>query len=155
MAMSQSLAHRLRILRQAPTVGSGRWRRLPGALLAWRDAVPFGRLHFLAVATDLGLLEELRRRPATADQLSDRLAIGNPALLDAFLRLGAALGELRCRAGRWSLRGRRSNALAMPDADTMRAMVQEALRYDAAVHAELATHLHGAPPGDYLQATGA
>jgi len=113
------------------------------------------RLHFLAVATDLGLLEELRRRPATANQLSGRLAIGNPALLAAFLRLGAALGELGYRAGRWSLRGRRSNALAMPEADTMRAMVQEAVGYDAAVYAGLAAHLRGAPPGDYLGATGA
>ena len=155
MATSHSLAHWLRVLRQAPAFGGGRWRRLPGALLAWRDAVPFVRLHFLAVATDLGLLEELRHRPATADQLSGRLAIGNQALLGAFLRLGAALGELRCRAGRWSLRGRRSNTLADPEADTMRAMVQEAIRYDAAVYAGLAAHLRGAPPGHYLGTTGA
>jgi SAM-dependent methyltransferase len=153
--MTQSLAQWLRVLRQAPTVGGRHWRRLPGVLLAWRDAAPFVRLHFLAVATDLGLLEELHHRPASANQLSARLAIGDPALLDAFLRLGAALGELRCRAGRWSLRGRRSNALAVPQADTMRAMVQEALRYDAAVYAGLGAHLRGAPPGDYLHTTGA
>jgi 4-hydroxy-2,2'-bipyrrole-5-carbaldehyde O-methyltransferase len=155
VTISQSLAQWLRVLRQAPAFGGGRWRRLPGALLAWRDAVPFVRLHFLAVATDLGLLEELRRRPATANQLSDRLAIDDRALLDAFLRLGAVLGELRCRAGRWSLRGWRSNALAVPEADTMRAMVQEAIGYDAAVYAGLAAHLRGAPPADYLKATGA
>src|SRR6266540_3990603 len=153
--MSQSLAQWLRVLRQAPALGGGRWRRLPGALLVWRDAAPFVRIHFLAVATDLGLLEELRRRPATVDQLSDRLAIGNPALLDAFLRLGVALGELRCRAGRWSLRGRRGKALAVPGADTMRAMAQEAVHYDAAVYAGLAAHLRGAPPDDYLAAAGA
>jgi 4-hydroxy-2,2'-bipyrrole-5-carbaldehyde O-methyltransferase len=153
--MSQSLAQWLRVLRQAPALGGGRWRRLPGALLVWRDAAPFVRIHFLAVATDLGLLEELRRRPATVDQLSDRLAIGNPALLDAFLRLGVALGELRCRAGRWSLRGRRGKALAVPGADTMRAMAQEAVHYDAAVYAGLTAHLRGAPPDDYLAAAGA
>jgi SAM-dependent methyltransferase len=78
-----------------------------------------------------------------------------PALLVAFLRLGVALGELRCRAGRWSLRGRRSKALAVPEADTMRAMVQEAIGYDAAVYAGLAAHLRGAPPGDYPGATSA
>jgi 4-hydroxy-2,2'-bipyrrole-5-carbaldehyde O-methyltransferase len=155
VAMSQSLVQWLRVLRQVPAWGGGRWRRLPGALLAWRDAVPFVRLHFLAVATDLGLLEELGRRPATANQLDDRLAIGDRALLEAFLRLGAVLGELRCRAGRWSLRGWRSKALAVPEADTMRAMVQEAIGYDAAVYAGLAAHLRGAPPGDYLKATGA
>jgi 4-hydroxy-2,2'-bipyrrole-5-carbaldehyde O-methyltransferase len=155
VAMSQSLMQWLRVLRQVPAWGGGRWRRLPGALLAWRDAVPFVRLHFLAVATDLGLLEELRHRPATANQLGDRLAIGDRALLDAFLRLGAVLGELRCRAGRWSLRGWRSKALAVPEADTMRAMVQEAIGYDAAVYAGLAAHLWGAPPCDYLNATGA
>jgi SAM-dependent methyltransferase len=153
--MSQSLAQWLRILRQAPALGGGRWRRLPGVLLAWRDAAPFVRIHYLAVATDLGLLEELRHRPATANQLSTRLAIGNPALLDAFLHLGAALGELRCRAGRWSLHGWRSKALAVPEADTMRAMVQEAIRYDAAVYAGLEQHLRGAPPGHYLGTTGA
>jgi SAM-dependent methyltransferase len=65
------------------------------------------------------------------------------------------LGELGCRAGRWSLRGRRSKALAAPEADTMRAMVTEALRYDAAVYAGLDQHLRGAPPGAYLQGTGA
>ena len=155
MAVSQSLAQWLSALRQVPGAGGGRWRRLPGAVLVWRDAAPFVRLHFLAVATDIGLLEELRRRPATANQLSERLAIGDPALLVAFLHLGVALGELRGRAGRWSLRGRRSNALAMPEADTMRAMVQEALHYDAAVYAGLAAHLRGAPPGDYLHTTGA
>jgi Methyltransferase domain len=154
VVVSESLAHWLRTLR-APAVSVGRWRRLPGALLAWRDAVPFVRLHYLAVAVDLGLLEELRRAPATAEELGVRLAIGNRALLDAFLALGESLGELRCRAGRWSLRGRRSSALAAPEADTMRAMVQEAIGYDAAVYAGLAAHLRGAPPGGYLQATGA
>src|SRR6266540_4326479 len=152
--MSQSLAQWLRVLRQAPALGGGRWRRLPGALLVWRDAAPFVRIHFLAVATDLGLLEELRRRPATAKQLGDRLAIGNPALLDAFLRLGVALGELRYGAGRWSLRGQRGKALAAPGADPMRAMAQEAVHYDAAVYARLAQHLRGTPPGDYLDTTG-
>jgi 4-hydroxy-2,2'-bipyrrole-5-carbaldehyde O-methyltransferase len=155
VATSQSLTQWLRVLRQVSTLSGGRWRRLTGVLLAWRDAAPFVRVHFLAVATDLGLLEELRRRPGTTGQLGARLAIGDPALLEAFLRLGATLGELRCRAGRWSLRGRRSNALAMPDADTMRAMVQEALRYDAAVYAGLGAHLRGVPPGDYLRTTGA
>jgi 4-hydroxy-2,2'-bipyrrole-5-carbaldehyde O-methyltransferase len=155
VATSQSLAQWLRVLRQVPPVGGGRWRGLPGAVLAWRDAAPFVRLHFLAVATDLGLLEELRHRPAAIGRLGARLAIGDPALLEAFLRLGAALGVLRCRAGRWSLRGRRSKALAMPEANTMRAMVQEALRYDAAVYIGLGAHLRGAPPGDYLRTTGA
>jgi 4-hydroxy-2,2'-bipyrrole-5-carbaldehyde O-methyltransferase len=153
VVVSESLAHWLRTLR-APPVSVGRWRRLPGALLAWRDAVPFVRLHYLAVAVDLGLLQELRRAPATAEELGVRLAIGNQALLGAFLALGKSLGELRCRAGRWSLRGRRSNALAAAEADTMRAMVQEAIGYDAAVYAGLAAHLRGAPPGEYLHQTG-
>jgi hypothetical protein len=155
VATSRSLAPWLRVLRQVRALGGGRWRGLPGALLAWRDATPFVRLHFLAVATDLGLLEELRRRPATSNQLGARLAIDDLALLEAFLHLGATLGELRCRAGRWSLRGRRGNALAASQADTMRALVQEALRYDAAVYAGLDAHLRGAPPGDYLRTTGA
>jgi SAM-dependent methyltransferase len=128
VVLSESLTFWLRALRAAAAGSAGRWQRLPGALLAWRDAVPFVRLHYLAVAVELGLLEEL---------------------------LGQALGELRCRAGRWSLRGRRSNALAAPTADTMRAMVQEAVGYDAAVYAGLAAHLRGAPPGAYLHTTGA
>ncbi len=154
MAAGASLGQWLRALRATPAT-TGRWRRLPGVLLAWRDAAPFVRLHFLAVATDIGLLEELHRGPATTNQLGVRLAIGDQALLGAFLRLGAAVGELGCRAGRWSLRGWRSKALAMPEADTMRAMVQEAIGYDAAVYAGLDRHLRGAPPGDYLQGTGA
>jgi SAM-dependent methyltransferase len=154
VAARESLTQWLRVLRATP-VSPERWRRLPGALLAWRDATPFVRLHFLEVAVEIGLLEELGRGPATTDQLSARLAIGDWALFGAFLRLGAVLGELRCRAGCWSLRGRRSRALAAPQADTMRAMVQEAIGYDAAVYAGLDQHLHGAPPGAYLQGTGA
>jgi 4-hydroxy-2,2'-bipyrrole-5-carbaldehyde O-methyltransferase len=155
VVVRESLALWRQALRAAAAVSAGRWQRLPGALLAWRDAVPFVRLHYLAVAADLGLLEELRRGPATDGELGARLAVGNQPLLVAFLRLGQALGELRCRAGRWSLRGRRSNALAAPRADTMRAMVQEAVGYDAAVYAGLAAHLRGAPPGNYLRTTGA
>jgi 4-hydroxy-2,2'-bipyrrole-5-carbaldehyde O-methyltransferase len=151
----ESLTQWLGILRATPASSPGRWRRLPGVLLAWRDAAPFVRLHFLAVAVEIGLLEELGRGPATADQLSVRLAIGDQALFGALLNLGTVLRELRFRGGSWSLRGRRSKALAAPQADTMRAMVQEALRYDAAVYARLDQHLLGAPPGDYLQATGA
>ena len=154
MVVWESLALWLRALR-AVAASAERWRRLPGALLAWRDAVPFVRLHYLAVATDLGLLEELRRGPATDRELRARLAVGDQPLLVAFLRLGQALGELRCRTGRWSLQGRRSTALAAPAADTMRAMVQEAVGYDAAVYAGLAAHLRGAPPGNYLRTTGA
>ena len=154
MATRESLTQWLRVLRATP-VSQERWRRLPGVLLAWRDAAPFVRLHFLAVASELGLLEELGRSPATTNQLGARLALGDRALLGAFLRLGAVLGELGCRAGRWSLRGRRSKALAAPEADTMRAMVAEAVGYDAAVYAGLEQHLRGAPPGDYLAATGA
>lgn len=154
MAADASLAQWLRALRATPAT-TGRWRRLPGVLLVWRDAAPFVRLHFLAVATDIALLEELHHGPATTNQLGARLAIGDQTLFGAFLRLGAGLGELRCRAGRWSLRGRRSKALAAPEADTMRAMVAEAVGYDAAVYAGLAQHLRGAPPGDYLAATGA
>jgi SAM-dependent methyltransferase len=37
----------------------------------------------------------------------------------------------------------------------MRAMAQEVLHYNAAVYARLAQHLRGAPPGDYLDTTGA
>jgi 4-hydroxy-2,2'-bipyrrole-5-carbaldehyde O-methyltransferase len=154
VAARESLTQWLRVLRAMP-VSPGRWRRLPGVLLAWRDAAPFVRLHFLAVAIEIGLLEELGRGPATTNQLSVRLAIGDRALLDAFLHLGAVLGELGCRAGRWSLHGRRSKALAATQADSMRAMVAEALRYDAAVYAGLEQHLRGAPPGAYLQGTGA
>jgi SAM-dependent methyltransferase len=154
VAGRESLTQWLRALRAAP-VSPGWWRRLPGVLLTWRDATPFVRLHFLAVASQVGLLEELGRGPATTNQLSVRLAIADRALFGAFLRLGAALGELGFRAGRWSLRGRRSKALAAPQADTMRAMVAEAIGYDAAIYARLDQHLHGAPPGAYLQGTGA
>jgi SAM-dependent methyltransferase len=154
VAARESLTRWLRVLRATP-VSQQQWRRLPGVLLAWRDAAPFVRLHFLAVAVEIGLLEELGRGPATTDQLCVRLAVGDRALFGAFLRLGAVLGELRCRAGRWSLRGWRSKALAVPEAETMRAMVQEAIRYDAAVYAGLEQHLRGAPPGDYLRGTGA
>lgn len=62
MAAGESLTQWLRALR-ATSASEGRWRRLPGALLAWGDAAPFVRLHFLAIATEIGLLEELVVQP--------------------------------------------------------------------------------------------
>ena len=92
MAAGESLTQWLRALRATPAL-EGRWRRLPGALLAWRDAAPFVRLHFLAIATEIGLLEELGRGPATTNQLGVRLAIADRALFGAFLRLGVGTGR--------------------------------------------------------------
>jgi hypothetical protein len=38
MSQSPAWAQWLRVLRQAPALGGGRWCRLPGTLLAWLES---------------------------------------------------------------------------------------------------------------------
>src|SRR6266508_1255172 len=108
----------------------------------------------------------VRRRPTTSTSPCRLGKVGRAdepvaGAMAACPAAGARLGRwtlapsARRPAGRWSLRGRRGKALAVPGADTMRAMAQEAVHYDAAVYAGLAAHLRGAPPDDYLAAAGA
>ena len=127
-----------RVDRQWIGGGRDRLRGLPGELLLWRDAAASPRLCFLAVADDLGLLGALRAGPASATDLAGELGVVNTELFEAFLALGAQLGQLRCVDRRWRLHGAR--ARAAPAAEALRGMLAEARRYDAPAYQHLVGH---------------
>src|SRR5205823_1227527 len=67
-----------------------------------RDLPGFLRVHFLAAATDSGVLGALGR-PATVDEIAARAGVVRRDLLERLLELGVALGELRRTNGRYRL----------------------------------------------------
>ena len=114
-----------------------------------RDVHSFVRLHFLYSALDCGLLRALKT-PASQHELTEKLAVKRPELLEAFLKLGVSLGELSLKNGVYRLEGKLSMALVGPNGDPLEATIEEMLSYHASVYQRLASRLRGAPPGDYL-----
>lgn len=118
------------------------------ALLA-HDYLSWVRLEFLGAASALGLLAALDRSRPT-DELSARLGVTERGLFDSFLEVGQAVGELRHRNGRWSLRGSRARALADATTDGLAGICEELTLYDADVYGAVARRLRGETPGRYL-----
>jgi SAM-dependent methyltransferase len=124
-----------------------------GRLLVLRDLRPWLRLQFLGVATRTGILRALRS-PLTPAGVARDAGLEHVALVEAFLHLGVAVGELRERSGRFRLAGQRARALANGPAD-LTGLVEELLVYDGPIYRRLEQHLVGEPPGDYLDGIGA
>jgi SAM-dependent methyltransferase len=118
-----------------------------------RDWVAFLRLHFLYAGLDTGLLRALQTG-ATRETLLDKLDVNRPELLDAMLDMGLALKELSLRNTVFSLRGRRSKALATMHGDALAAVVQANVTYYNAAYRHLADRMRGAPLGDDLDEIG-
>jgi predicted O-methyltransferase YrrM len=114
-----------------------------------RDYLAWVRTEFLGTASALGLLAELTT-PRTTAELADALGITKRHLLDVFLGVGEATGQLRRRGDHWSLRGVRAKALADPQLDGLAGVSEELGLYDADVYEAVARRLRGEPPGDYL-----
>jgi SAM-dependent methyltransferase len=70
------------------------------------------------------------------------------------LRLGVALGEVRDRRGRFSVRGRRLAAVASGEADDLAGLVEELIVYDGGIYQQLEAHFRGASRSDYLDGVG-
>lgn len=123
-----------------------------GRGLVLRDAAVTLRALFLGLACRIGLLSALQR-PATAEEIADRLGLAEVELLGSVLNLGAGVGELRQgRDGRWRLAGWRARALADAENDALGAYVEELLTHDAPAVAAVVDQLAGAPPVvDYLR----
>lgn len=85
------------------------------------------RICFLARAGEMGLLDCLVGRKASAQDIAVSLAVdeGRVEALRAFLDMGVAAGELSCRAGRYALKGRMAAAMAGQEGDAWRAMAME------------------------------
>jgi 4-hydroxy-2,2'-bipyrrole-5-carbaldehyde O-methyltransferase len=96
----------------------------------------FYRSSFVATALSEGIYTLLRDRPASLDELHQRLvgarSTGSPsdeeiskARLKAWLDLGVMLGELKLTSAGYILRSRLSHQLAQPANDGIAAMFQE------------------------------
>jgi SAM-dependent methyltransferase len=118
------------------------------ALLA-RDYLGWVRVEFLGAASRLGLLAELIT-PRSTDELAEHLDVTEPALFEAFLEVGSAVGELAQQRGRWTLRGARGKALADPAVDGLAGISEELTFYDADVYDAVVRRLRGDVPGNYL-----
>lgn len=137
--------------------GMSRWLLPPGsafknlrATLGIRtDARVLTRISFLGAAERIGLLEKLRS-PITVEALATGLEVSDSGLLKALLDVGAAVGELRKRDGRYSLKGHRARALAAGGGDALRALTVELTDYHGEVFRDLPALLFGQERGRYL-----
>lgn len=91
------------------------------------------------------------RKPATVDELRQTLGIANVDLLNGLLDVGIAIGELRCRKGRYSLKGNRIRALASQDGEGLRGFTAELADYRGDVYRDLPARLHSGERGPYLE----
>jgi predicted O-methyltransferase YrrM len=76
-----------------------------------------------------------------------------PDLLDALLKVGIALGEVRKSSGQYTIKGRRARAVTSREGDALQALILETFEYHGSVYDQLPDRLHGAPLGDYLPDT--
>lgn len=113
------------------------------------DSRGLSRIRFLGAAERIGLIAALRQ-PATADELGQTLGIADVDLLKELLDVGVAIGELRCRNGRYRLKGNRIRALASPDGDGLRGFTAELADYRGDVYRDLPALLRSGERGPYL-----
>jgi SAM-dependent methyltransferase len=129
-----------------------RHKRAHGLLA--RDFVSWLRVEFLGTAAATGVLAALVRA-RTVDELATALGVTDAGLLEALLRVGESVGELRRdRRGRWRLAGVRVRAMVDPEVDGLAALPEEAVLYGTDVYRRLGDRLGGAPAGDYLPQHG-
>jgi 4-hydroxy-2,2'-bipyrrole-5-carbaldehyde O-methyltransferase len=115
-----------------------------------RDVRALIRLQFLAAGAEIGILSALQERCGTSN-LGAALGIVDRNLLETFLDLGVAVGELDRRDGGYRLRGAMAHALVRRDGgDAMRAALTELVDYHATVYRVLGRHLAG-NQGTYLE----
>ncbi|MBI5583943.1 MAG: methyltransferase domain-containing protein [Deltaproteobacteria bacterium] len=127
--------------------------KIPGFFPLMKDWQALVRLHFIYAALEAGLLEALST-PLSRDDCIRQLKISRPELLDALLDVGLASGELARRDGKFSLRGKRSQAMTGRAGDMLSAMVQANITYYHAAYFHAAERLQGAPLGDDLEKIG-
>ncbi len=112
---------------------------LRARLRAARDGQAALRLHLIAAALDLGLLDALAGDAASTAALADRLGATDPDLLAAYLRVLAAAG-LVAGEGSWALTGA---GRAVLDDDQVRATYEGFGGYHTDLYRELRPLLCG------------
>lgn len=120
--------------------------KLAGALL------DFQRIHFLAVAAELGLLPLLGRTGSSLTALSDVSSV-EPANLSTFLKTGEKLRLVRVRNGRYELQGW-SQFLADTSEHATVGRLRETHRLDSFVWSEVADRLRHDTEADPLSLAG-
>jgi 2-polyprenyl-3-methyl-5-hydroxy-6-metoxy-1,4-benzoquinol methylase len=118
-----------------------------------KDWRAFVRMHFLYAAYESGLLGILLN-PASREDLIQNLHIKRPEILDALLDVGLSVNEIKCKNGRFSIRGRRSRAVAGGEGDMLAAIIQAHVTYYSDAYRNAADRMRGAPLGDDLDKIG-
>jgi 4-hydroxy-2,2'-bipyrrole-5-carbaldehyde O-methyltransferase len=111
--------------------------------LAIADSRTLVRSLFLASAVRTGLLDGLRNGCSFAE-LSHQTGSQRSERLRAWLDVGAAVGEINWRAGRYRVHGRRARAIAAGDT-LLSAHYRSILDYQAGPYADLEALLRSAP----------
>ncbi|SRX94977.1 type 12 methyltransferase [Syntrophobacter fumaroxidans MPOB] [Mycobacterium shimoidei] len=113
------------------------------------DSRALSRIRFLRAAERIGLIAALHK-PATLDEIKQSIGTADTDLLDGLLDVGVAVGELRCRKGRYSLKGNRIRAMASQDAVALRGFTAELADYRGDVYRDLPARLQSGERGPYL-----
>ena len=119
----------------------------------FRDVKSAIDLHFYFTAVQTGLVEALRR-PASREELLEKLSVARPDMLDALLDLGRSLGALSLRSGVWSARGRMMRCLMSEDGDGPAAMIEAFVTYYNTLYREFPARLTGGPLSNGLDEIG-
>jgi hypothetical protein len=121
--------------------------------LLLRDLDSYLRLQFLGVASQTGVARALADGATTQTAVATRAGIADGELLEAFLELGVALGELRRRGDRYSIKGRRLRAVAGRSAD-LKGLAEEVVGFGNVVYEAMRHHLRDGSTDDYLTGFG-
>lgn len=118
-----------------------------------RDLRSFTRIHYLSAALEAGILHSLKEQ-MTASELCSRLQIKRPQLLETFLDLGVALGDLQKDGPYYRIKNHDVDVLTRNDGDALAALIQEYASYHASVYQNLSQVLRGESLGSYLESYG-
>lgn len=127
--------------------------QIPGLFSVFSDFKGIVRYHFLYAAVESGLLEALKT-PCSRDNLIKKLAVKNPDILDALLKVGISLKELNCKKDHYGIRGKRSRAMVGAYGDTLSAVIQANVTYYNNSYRYAAARMKGAGLGDDLRHSG-
>jgi len=126
---------------------------MPGLLPIMMDWRGMLRFHFLYAAIESGLLEALRT-PCSHNDLLTRLDVTRPEILEALLKVGVAVKELRCKNGQYCIKGKRSLAMVGEHGDMLSAIVQANVTYYNSAYRQAGTRMQGSPLGEDLNDVG-
>jgi 2-polyprenyl-3-methyl-5-hydroxy-6-metoxy-1,4-benzoquinol methylase len=130
-----------------------RTMKIPGLFPIMRDWQAFVRMHFIYAALESGLLEALHT-PSSRDELIQKLDVKCPEILDALLDVGLSVRELEYENGSYTIKGKRSKAIAGNQGDMLAAMIQAHITYYSSAYRNAAARMHGGPLGDDLEEIG-